>query len=560
MRELYLLALLCLIGAVQSQSRVTFYTKLSPGCVEANISKVRQCPFARNIAKSRWNTTRVKTQHPRFKTYAKRKFKCYYKLIEREQTCNALPACVMTTYTYGLPRPAKNVKATECANRFSISTNCNANGLENLRTVYSECFKKGARSFCSIDFQPCKAFRWTELMLLCYVPCNTSSFRGVAKQFVRKCLSHDGQLADEENCNGDFAPSKVSRKCLQQSTMKADIPMCNDTSTAIPTMNYNASDVPTTTSISNATELPDVTKKPDIRQSTNAPQPNATSSTSESGFPEVSGGGSTENTFDLLPVASGAGAGLLFVFILALIIVLLVRRKDHKSSAVNSILSSTSSYRTKSGRNPVVDSGSFRIATWIRERPSLPNGGSLSPSESVVSDAEYWKVGESVDDLTARYVQDRRDSNTSEIPDVVKNVSTNTGQENVYDDVYSSDGEDAPATSNRTSTPIPTRPSSSYQSQNDRTVNETPLDKSAVHAAVQKSRRREQMRKRSSAASMGAARRRIASQHSVTNLNGKHLRDGVLQIEFDDEQGVKCKLSESDTYIDLEEDELPSVF
>lgn len=46
----------------------------------------------------------------------------------------------------------------------------------------------------------------------------------------------------------------------------------------------------------------------------------------------------------------------------------------------------------------------------------------------VVSDAEYWKVGESYDDLTARYVQDRRDSKTSEVPDVVRTVSQNTRQ------------------------------------------------------------------------------------------------------------------------------------
>lgn len=41
--------------------------------------------------------------------------------------------------------------------------------------------------------------------------------------------------------------------------------------------------------------------------------------------------------------------------------------------------------------------------------------------------------------------------------------------------------------------------------------------------------------------------------NSSSTLNGQHLRDGVLQIEFDEVEGLRCKLSDSNVYINLDE-------
>lgn len=439
MWRFFLLALSCHINVATCINKATFYTKLSVACIEANISKTQDCPYSRKIGK-KWNPTGV-SKRTGLKTFSTKQYTCSYKLIEREYTCNTRPSCVKTTYTYALPLPPTNV--TACGKQFSISTTCNANGLQNLKTVYTECFKKGSRSFCKIDFQPCESFQWTK-MLQCYVPCKTSSFDGVAERLVKKCVSQDGKDVDEENCSGSLTTSETSRLCLQRSTIAREITMCNesnDTLTVNATSYYSITVVPTTTIFTNATQsdIQYTTDPPPrstastavnntvttetthfvdssaVMSTTHVPRENVTDYDSSSEtrskngfavsprillpvsdaagtndslgpvFPDVAGDGNKPYTFDVLPVASGAGAGLLFIFVMALIIVLLVRRRDHKSSGVTSILSSTSSYRTKSRRNPVVDSGSFRIATWIRERPSLPNGGSLSPSESVSS-------------------------------------------------------------------------------------------------------------------------------------------------------------------------------
>nr|XP_039257462.1 uncharacterized protein LOC120334074 [Styela clava] len=273
--------------------------------------------------------------------------------------------------------------------------------------------------------------------------------------------------------------------------------------------------------------------------------------------------GHDDNPFNLVTIAGGAGAGIIFIVLIAIIIFLLMKR-DTKTPP-GPAYSSSSLYRSRSGRNPVVDSSSFRIATWIRERPALPNRSRTS-SDSGVSDAEYWKIGESSEEKIAT----PNKSQTSIVPDIVKIIQVE-GEEHIYDEVsfgmvqddmqkFVPITRDSPFKNSRTSAKSThSEPAETSTSREQ----EWPRSESAVYAVVRKTRKRNAnyTKKSPSEAGDGDFRRRVASEHSasITRLNGRHLREGVLQIEFDEKEGLRCRLSNSNVYMNFEETEPPPV-
>lgn len=98
--------------------------------------------------------------------------------------------------------------------------------------------------------------------------------------------------------------------------------------------------------------------------------------------------------YDIATWAGAGGAALLSVLLLGLLIVVFVKRREARRQDLSlEYKQSTSSlHRNRPRRNPVVNSSSFRLSTWIRERPALSNI-TVEPSNQVIMvDDNYGSI------------------------------------------------------------------------------------------------------------------------------------------------------------------------